>query len=124
MKDYYGYILRCRDGKYYIGITNDITGRVSQHQVGTDPKAYTYSRRPVELVYNTIFGDIWEAIDWEKRVKRWSRKKKEAMISREWEKLPELSLGTTARQVRQMIDDVRKQLTHYFTTYLADSMSS
>jgi putative endonuclease len=37
------------------------------------------------------FHNVLEAIAWEKRVKRWRREKKEALIKREWEKLPELS---------------------------------
>ncbi len=91
MKEYYVYILLCSDGSYYTGVTNDWELRLNQHQEGCDPKAYTHSRRPVKLVYLASFPEIYEAIDWEKRVKRWSRKKKEALIKGEYEKLPELS---------------------------------
>jgi hypothetical protein len=58
-----------------------------------------------------IFGDINEAISWEKRVKRWSRKKKEALIRREYETLPDLSLGMAARCVRALVVMVRR--THH-----------
>ena len=91
MHSYYVYILRCRDGSYYTGITNDYETRVYQHQSGTDPSCYTYRRRPVELVYLAEFGDVNEAIGWEKHVKKWSRRKKEALITQSWDKLSKLS---------------------------------
>ncbi|RZJ50327.1 MAG: GIY-YIG nuclease family protein, partial [Chryseobacterium sp.] len=50
-----------------------------------------YKRRPVELVFYYEFNDINQAIDFEKQVKGWSRKKKEAIINDNWELLPELS---------------------------------
>ena len=69
MKTYYVYILRCRDGSYYTGITNDYESRLNDHQTGYDPKSYTHTRRPVQLVYLSEFSDVYEAIDWEKRIK-------------------------------------------------------
>jgi putative endonuclease len=56
--------------------------------------AYTYKRRPVELVYFEVFWTANEAIAWEKRIKGWSRAKKEALITENWEKLQELSVCT------------------------------
>lgn len=90
MREYYVYILRCCGGSYYTGVTN-YESRFSQHQEGLDLSCYTFSRRPVKLVYVAIFGDVNEAIAWEKRVKRWSKRKKEALIRREYEMLPLLS---------------------------------
>ena len=44
------YILKCANGAYYVGLAqNDLEGRVSEHQLGLDPKAWTFKRRPVEL---------------------------------------------------------------------------
>ena len=80
MRSYYVYILHCSDGSYYTGVTNDYEERVDQHIAGMDPSCYTYKKRPVKLVYLAEFGDVNEAIAWEKQVKRWSRKKKEALI--------------------------------------------
>ena len=80
MNEYFVYILRCSDDSLYAGVTNDYLHRLWQHREGIDPHCYTYKRRPVELAYVGIFGDINEAISWEKRVKRWSRRKKEALI--------------------------------------------
>lgn len=91
MREYYVYMLRCYDGSYYVGVTNNIELRLGQHQEGRDPKCYTFRRRPVELVYNAQFQDVRDAIAWEKHIKRWSRKKKEALIRGEYEKLPVLA---------------------------------
>jgi len=89
--DYYVYIVKCSDNSYYTGITNDITRRVYEHNEGKDPTSYTYSRRPLELVYTSHFTDVNEAISWEKHVKKWRRKKKEALISGQYELLPDLA---------------------------------
>ncbi|MCV9389379.1 GIY-YIG nuclease family protein [Reichenbachiella ulvae] len=85
------YILLCSDGKYYTGVTNDIERRFYEHQSGFDKKAYTYSRRPVKLVFQEHFQDIHQAIAFEKQVKGWRIEKKKALINLEWEKLPELA---------------------------------
>jgi len=91
MNQYYVYILKCSDDSYYTGVTNDINYRLQQHQQGYDPLSYTYKHRPVRLVFHTEFNDIQQAIAFEKQIKGWSRKKKEAIINNEWEKLPNLS---------------------------------
>ncbi|MCF7845028.1 MAG: GIY-YIG nuclease family protein [Kiritimatiellales bacterium] len=91
MLEYYVYIVHCNDGSYYTGITNDYERRITEHNTGHDPKAYTYKRRPVKLVYVAQFNDVNDAIAWEKRVKRWTRKKKEALIKKDFDKLPGLS---------------------------------
>ena len=53
---------------------------------------YTYKRRPVKLMYTAEFGDVNEAIAWEKKVKRWSRRKKEALIAGNWSMISEFAL--------------------------------
>ncbi len=95
-KTYHVYILRCRDGSYYTGITNDFERRLEEHHVGIDGKCYTTRRRPVTLVYRSEFQDVGEAIHWEKIIKGWSRAKKEALISGEYEKLSDLSKRQTS----------------------------
>lgn len=85
------YILKYADGLYYTGVTNDIERRLYEHQEGLHKKSFTYSRRPVKLVFQEHFHDINQAISFEKQVKGWRRAKKEAIISGEWEKLPALS---------------------------------
>lgn len=48
---YIVYILECADGSYYTGSTNDLTKRLWHHGQGVKPSSYTYSRRPVKLVW-------------------------------------------------------------------------
>ena len=92
MHKYTVYILKCSDGSYYTGVTNNIERRLLEHNEGENKKAYTFSRRPVKIVFEEHFHDINQAIDFEKQIKGWRRAKKEALINREWGELPELSL--------------------------------
>lgn len=91
MKTYYVYILKCNDGTYYTGFTSNLTKRIFEHDKGTHKDAYTYKRRPVELVYYCEFTNPDFAIDTEKQIKKWSKAKKEALINNEFEKLPNLA---------------------------------
>ena len=88
---YFVYILKCNDQSYYVGVTNNLELRVEQHQIGTDVKSYTYKRRPIELVWYEEFKYIDQAIAFEKKLKGWSRAKKTALITNEYQKLPGLS---------------------------------
>ena len=85
------YILKCADGSYYTGVTNNLERRLSEHENGDDPKSYTYNKRPVKLVFIEEFSDPHVAFAKEKQIKGWSRKKKEALIKGEWEELKRLS---------------------------------
>ncbi len=91
MKTMYVYIVECSDKKYYTGVTNDIERRLLEHNEGIDKKSFTYTRRPVKLVYCEKFIDPNQAIEFEKQVKGWSRAKKQALIKRDWETLVNLS---------------------------------
>ena len=91
MKTYYVYILKCSDGTYYTGVTNDINRRLDEHSSGYNPECYTAKRRPVSLVWFTDTNDINYAIDKEKQIKKWSKAKKEALIISDWENLKLLS---------------------------------
>lgn len=90
-KSYAVYIVRCSDNSYYIGVTNTVALRIAQHERGDDASCYTFTRRPLTLVYTADFSEITDAIAFEKQIKRWSRKKKEALIAGEYERLPSLS---------------------------------
>ncbi|GJD62453.1 GIY-YIG nuclease family protein [Methylobacterium frigidaeris] len=85
------YILRCAGGSYYVGSARgtSLDKRVSEHQAGTY-RGYTSQRRPVILVYAELFERITDAIAMERRIKGWSRTKKEALIRRDWEQLQQL----------------------------------
>ena len=91
MKTYYVYILKCADDSFYVGVTNDIEKRVAGHNLGEDKKAYTFRRRPVELVWSEYYNDINQAIEKEKQIKGWSRKKKQALIDGDFDLLVNLS---------------------------------
>ncbi len=90
LKQYTVYILKCSDGSYYTGVTNDIDRRLKEHEQGLN-KGYTHNRRPVILVFTEHFQDVNHAISFEKQVKGWRRVKKEALINGRWDLLPELS---------------------------------
>lgn len=74
------YILKCSDGSYYTGSTKELDARVQEHQNGVHPDAYTYCRRPVELVWSEVVESYHEAFQWEHQIKGWNRAKKEALI--------------------------------------------
>jgi putative endonuclease len=88
---YIVYIVECKDWSYYIGITNDLERRLWEHNTGYDENCYSYSRRPVELKYFEIFTDANQAIAREKQLKGWSRKKKQALITQNFDKLKDLA---------------------------------
>lgn len=73
------YILECRDGTYYTGITNRLNQRLIQHQSGKASK-YTRARLPVRLVYQEAAIDKSHALKREWEVKSWSRTKKHQLI--------------------------------------------
>jgi putative endonuclease len=93
MNQYYTYILKCSDDSYYVGFTNNIERRFEEHQEGIDSKCYTYKNRPLKLVYFEVYIDVNQAIQREKQLKGWSRKKKEALINNKENDLPLLSIA-------------------------------
>jgi len=95
MKQYYVYIVKCSDNSYYTGITNSIERRLYEHNAGLNRLAYTFNRNPVELVWFETFSNSSEAILIEKKIKCWSRRKKEALITENWDKLIEYSKNYT-----------------------------
>lgn len=86
----YMYILKCSNGNYYTGSTNNLDFRLKQHQAG-EGSNYTKKHLPVDLVYYEEYQRIDEAFIREKQVQCWSRKKKEALINGTLESLPVLS---------------------------------
>jgi putative endonuclease len=81
MKFYYVYILRCKDDSLYTGITNNLERRLNEHNDGMLTNAYTYKRRPVILEFYQEFTEPNQAIYFEKKLKKWSKVKKEALIN-------------------------------------------
>ena len=93
------YMLRCADGAYYVGSHrgSDVAHRVAGHNSGLYPKAWTFRRRPVELVWSEHFGSVLDAIAYERQFKGWSRAKKEALIRGDWTAVQALARGGTPR---------------------------
>ena len=87
---FWAYMLRCADGSYYVGHTEDLEARVGAHQSGVIP-GYTQKRRPLALVWGQEFGERDEAFRAERQIKGWSRAKKEALIRGDWDGLQLLS---------------------------------
>lgn len=95
--NYYVYIVRCADGYYYTGVTNDLERRLWEHNTGYNPGCYTYKRRPVELMYYEHYHNINNAIAREKQLKGWSRKKKEALFSNNWDEIKKLAKSKSTK---------------------------
>ena len=91
MKTYYVYILKCSDGILYTGLTNDIGRRYEEHQEGKSKSSFTFNRRPVELIFYQEFNDVEQAIYFEKKIKKWSAKKKLALANDDFDMLQILS---------------------------------
>ncbi|MCR2834113.1 GIY-YIG nuclease family protein [Parerythrobacter lacustris] len=88
--DFYAYLLRCADGSYYAGHTDDIDNRMAQHATG-ELGGYTAKRKPVELVWCETFPTRDEALAAERQIKGWSRAKKEALMAGDWARISELA---------------------------------
>jgi predicted GIY-YIG superfamily endonuclease len=73
------YILRCRDGSLYTGITKDVIRRCQQHNAGTASK-YTRSRLPVRLAHQEVHTDQTSALKRELAIKAMTRRGKLALI--------------------------------------------
>ena len=91
MKSYYVYILKCSDELYYVGITNNISRRLEEYNKGLNPTCFTFKRRPLKLVFQQDFNDVKQAIFFEKKIKKWSAKKKIALIDGDFDMLKILS---------------------------------
>jgi putative endonuclease len=92
------YILRCADGSYYIGITRtSLDKRIAQHNAGSFG-GYAATRRPVMLVFSQWFDRITDAIENERKLKKWSRAKKEAFIKGDFVALRALAARKSSRR--------------------------
>jgi LAO/AO transport system kinase len=94
MSPFHVYMLRCADGSFYVGHTDELQRRVAQHQAGELP-GYTHERRPVSLVWHQETATREEALAAELRIKGWSRAKKEALIAGDWERVKQLARAST-----------------------------
>ncbi|MEL6723958.1 MAG: GIY-YIG nuclease family protein [Pseudomonadota bacterium] len=95
---FYVYMLECADGAYYVGSYRgeDLTYRVHEHNLGKYPNAYTHRRRPVTLIWSEAFADPSDMVAAERRLKGWSRAKKEAYIRGDLAALKAASVSKSA----------------------------
>jgi predicted GIY-YIG superfamily endonuclease len=87
-------ILCCRDEKYYVGHTDDLERRIAQHQSGALP-GYTARRLPVVFLWVQDFQTRDDAFAVERKLKGWSRAKKEAMMAGDWALVSQLARSAT-----------------------------
>jgi putative endonuclease len=90
----YIYILKCANGEYYTGSTNDLDRRMEQHRIGEGAN-FTRKHWPCQLVYCEEYHRVQDAFYREKQIQKWSRKKKEALINGDFNRLIELSKNYT-----------------------------
>jgi putative endonuclease len=90
------YILRCSDGRYYTGHTDHLDRRIAQHRHGGYCD-FTARRQHVELVWSESFHTRLEALEAERRIKGWSRVKKQALIAGDWARLSHLAKPPSER---------------------------
>lgn len=94
------YILRCADGSYYIGTTRaTLELRLAQHNTGAFG-GYTSTRLPVTLVFSQWFNRVTDAIENERKLKKWSRAKKEAFIRGDFAALKQLAARRSSHAPR------------------------
>ena len=90
---FYVYILRCSDGSYYTGHTDNLEKRVAEHQSG-ECGGYVSTRLPGQLLWSQDCATRVEALSAERQIKGWSRKKKEAMMRGDWKSVQQIAWGT------------------------------
>ena len=97
------YMLQCIDGSYYVGSTSgELEKRMAEHEAGTYG-GYTSSRRPVKLIWSESFMHITDAIAAERKIKGWSRVKKEALARGDWERMRTLAKRKGGRRFGAVI---------------------
>ncbi len=93
---YYVYILSTKDNKViYTGVTNNLRKRVYEHKNSLDPKSFTSRYHVNKLVYYEYTTDVRAAIEREKQIKGWNRKRKNKLIESknpDWKELYETIL--------------------------------
>jgi len=83
---FFVYILKCSDNSYYTGHTDNLEKRIAEHNSGQF-EGYTSIRLPVELVLVQPCASRYEDLSAERKIKNWSKKKKKALIEKNWNKL-------------------------------------
>lgn len=80
--EYYVYIMSSTSNyTIYTGVTNNLVRRVYEHRTGADPDGFTTKYAVKKLVYYESTHNVLSAIEREKQIKSWSRKKKNTLIA-------------------------------------------
>ncbi len=77
-KPWFVYLVRCRDGSIYTGITDNVNARIEKHNSGRGAK-YTAQRGPVSLLYSEMLADQGSAMRRESQIKKWGKAQKESL---------------------------------------------
>jgi tRNA/rRNA methyltransferase len=84
MLNFYVYVLKCADDSYYVGHTDNLEKRIAEHSVKKF-SGYTSTRLPIVLAFAQQFSSRYEALVAERKIKKWTRKKKEILALYGWE---------------------------------------
>jgi predicted GIY-YIG superfamily endonuclease len=108
MRSYFLYILRCSDNSLYIGHTNDLDRRFGEHGEGSG-SVHTAEKVAVEVVWGEEFQTREEAYLRERQIKGWTRRKKEALVAGDWDRMKFLAKsfathGTTSARLAALIE--------------------
>lgn len=76
---YFVYLLLCKDGSLYTGITTDVERRFIEHESGVGSH-FTRAKKAKRMVYSEEHPDRSSALKREAEIKKWSRKKKMTLI--------------------------------------------
>jgi len=98
VKPFFVYLLRCADGSYYAGHTDDLDARLQQHVSGRI--GYTATRKPLTVSWQGEFETREAALAFELRIKGWSRAKKEALARGDWAAIQQLARSRTGTEDR------------------------
>jgi predicted GIY-YIG superfamily endonuclease len=90
------YLLRCADGSYYAGHTDDLDKRIGEHTTGACG-GYTATRLPIELVFSQECPTRIEALAFERQIKGWRRAKKEALTRGDWAEISRLAKNRSGK---------------------------
>ena len=108
MNTFYVYILKCSDNSYYIGHTDDMRKRYSEHLLKKF-SGYTSRRLPIKLVFLQTFNRREEAFLAERKIKKWSRAKKEALINQNWDQVIKLAQCKNGTRILRQAQDERRE---------------
>jgi len=97
---FWAYMLHCNGGRFYVGHTDNLEGRLQQHETGAI-RGFTHAFLPVQHVWSQEFTTREEAKAAEKQIKGWSRAKELALIRGDWGEISRLAKSRTALRQAQ-----------------------